>query len=302
MALSLAEGLREARNLPPFNGSSEYALTNYLRDVNIVLSLVSDENKPIIKSILANRLQGQALKAIQSLASPTWEQIIVKLREEFGVKQSFFSLRNDAMNINALTIEELHQKLDEILNLMNTKYSLNPEENSMFPPAINERIIFDIYLNFLSLNIKTLLIQNHISTIHCAFSYYLANNLLKDVYIRGSKNNLKKPSNFNRQKDNGNFPRNNSNTYQNDNSFQHNSNPHNRQKDNGQFPRNNSNPYQNGNGVQPNNSNSHQNSHNYRRNNFNQIRNNNSYPEPMELGHSNVCENFRTPPPGPSYH
>ncbi|KAI8116176.1 hypothetical protein CVS40_11709 [Lucilia cuprina] len=112
MSLTLIEGLREARSLPPFSGSTEYALTSYLRDVNTVLSLVGEEHKATIRSVLANRLQGKALKAIETLVVPTWEQIIAKLREEFGVRESFLGLRNQAMNVAALSVEELHHKLN----------------------------------------------------------------------------------------------------------------------------------------------------------------------------------------------
>ncbi|KAI8116232.1 hypothetical protein FF38_09677 [Lucilia cuprina] len=165
MSLTLIDGLREARSLLPFSGSTEYALTSYLCDVNTVLSLVGKEHNATIRSVLVNRLQGKALKAIDTLVVPTWEQIIAKLREEFGVKESFLGLRNQAMNVVTLSVEELHHKLSEILNLMNTKYSLNPENNAMFSPDINQTLIFEIYLNSLSLNIKTLLIQNNIATI-----------------------------------------------------------------------------------------------------------------------------------------
>ncbi|KNC24800.1 hypothetical protein FF38_00993 [Lucilia cuprina] len=210
MSLTLIEGLREARSLPPFSGSTEYALTSYLRDVNTVLSLVGEEHKATIRSVLANRLQGKALKAIETLVVPTWEQIIAKLREEFGVRESFLGLRNQAMNVVALIVEELHHKLSEILNLMNTKYSLNPENNAMFSPDINQTLIFEIYLNSLSLNIKTLLIQNNIATISGAQSYLIENNLMKDVYLRkNSYTNNSREKNFDKGRKTGNYRQNN---------------------------------------------------------------------------------------------
>lgn len=122
--LTLAECLREARSLQIFNGSSECTLSNFLRDASTVLSLTPPEHVGTIQSVLANRLQGKALCAVESLVNPTWEQTIQRLREEFGVKQSFINLRNEAMNISALKIEELHYKLRKILYLMNTKYFL----------------------------------------------------------------------------------------------------------------------------------------------------------------------------------
>lgn len=139
MSLTLSEELREARNLPAFNGSSDYALTNYIRDVNTILSLVAEDIKPTIKAVLANRLQGQALKCIETLVNPTWQQILTKLTEEFGVKESFFKLRTDAMNVSAVNHDELVQKLIYTLNLMNTKYNLSPQNSSMFTPDVNEK-------------------------------------------------------------------------------------------------------------------------------------------------------------------
>lgn len=270
MSLTLAEGLREARSLPPFSGSSEYALTSYLRDINTVLSLVAEENKPIIRSILANRLQGKALKAIETLVEPTWEQIVAKLREEFGVKESFLGLRNQAMNVVALNVEELHYKLDEILNLMNTKFSLNPENNSMFSPDMNQRLIFEIYINSLPLNIKTLLMQSNITTISGAKTYFIENNLMKDIYLRKNKksqnykqkygNSSNKPGPQHLDKSNGNgYDRKTSGQYRYVANEQRGS-------------------FQNRTGQ-------------YR----------NDRPEPMEVENINMSGNFHAPPPDPNY-
>ncbi|KAI8122889.1 hypothetical protein CVS40_6349 [Lucilia cuprina] len=113
------------------------------------------------------------------------------------------------MNVVALSVEELHHKLSEILNLMNTKYSLNPENNAMFSPDINQTLIFEIYLNSLSLNIKTLLIQNNIATISGAQSYLIENNLMKDVYLRkNSYTNNSREKNFDKGRKTGNYGQN----------------------------------------------------------------------------------------------
>lgn len=262
MSLTLSEGLREARNLPPFNGSSDYALTNYIRDVNTILSLVAEEIKPTIKSVLANRLQGRALKSIETLLNPTWEQILIKLTEEFGVKESFFKLRTDAMNVSAANHDELVGKLTHALNLMNTKYNLNPENCNMFTPGVNEKIIFDIYLDLLPLNIKTLLIQNNITTISKACTYYMENNLTKDIYLRGKKGFNSRNKNWNKNQTRDNHGRQNfDNRTQNNlpaNGFNQNNNGYN----------------QNGNGQ---------------------------YQEPMDIENVNVRENFHMPPQDPNY-
>ena len=56
MALILADSLCEARNLPAFNGTGDYRLSNYLRDVTTVLGLTPAEHKNTIRSELSNRL------------------------------------------------------------------------------------------------------------------------------------------------------------------------------------------------------------------------------------------------------
>ena len=128
MSLTLMKGLRKARSLPPFSVTTEYALTSYLCDV---LSLVGEQHKATIRSVLANRLQGKALKSIETLVDPTWDQ-----------------------------------------------------NNAIFSININQSSIFEIYLSSLSLNIKTLLIQNNITTISGAQTCFIENNLIKDVYLR----------------------------------------------------------------------------------------------------------------------
>ncbi|XP_075150717.1 uncharacterized protein LOC142224818 [Haematobia irritans] len=51
MALTLAEGLREARNIPAFNGESGYHISNFLRDINLILSL--DNKSSVVRDLLA---------------------------------------------------------------------------------------------------------------------------------------------------------------------------------------------------------------------------------------------------------
>lgn len=260
MALSLSEGLKEARNIPIFNGTNEYQISNFLRDVNIVLSLVQAEHKALITSILANRLQGKALQAVETLRDPSWEQIIDKLKQEFGVKASFFRLRNDALNVSAENIDDLHTKLLDILNKLNRKYNLNPE-NELFNPVENEKNIFCIYLNSLPLYIKSLLIQNNISSINKAIDYYLENDLLNDIYLKGKKKTgLKK---F-KPKNKGGYGQNNDSS-----------------NSGGLYgpQAGNSYGYNNGNGFEHN-------AQNY---------------EPMEIGNADVNENFHTPPQNPTY-
>ena len=211
MALTLAESLCEARNLPAFNGTYDYTLSNYLRDVTTVLGLTSAEHKNTIRSVLSNRLQGKALLAVETLMDPTWEAIIQKLKEEFGVKRGFFNLRSDALNVDARNIE-LNYKLSNILCLMNTKYILEP--NILYTPDNNEKLIFDIYINYLPISIKTLLIQNNIRSIGNAYSFFLENNLLKDIKLNNIRNsfqtqdNIVKSDNLNNRQyvnSNGNF-------------------------------------------------------------------------------------------------
>ena len=90
MALTLTESLCKARNLPAFNGTGNYTLSNYLRDVTTILGLTPVEHQDTIRSVLCNRLQGKALRAVETLTDSTWEAILQKLKEEFGVKRIFF--------------------------------------------------------------------------------------------------------------------------------------------------------------------------------------------------------------------
>lgn len=260
MALTVSEALREARSIPVFNCTNEYQLPNYLRDVNIVLSLVPNENRTFITTVLANRLQGQALHAVETLREPTWDQIIIKLKQEFGVKESFFKLRNDALNVSSVNIGELHAKLLDILNKMNRKYNLTPE-NELFNPSENERNIFCIYTNYLPLYIKSLLIQNNISTINGAIDYYIENDLLKDIYIKGKQKSG--PKKFKSKKWDGNGQNNygptNGNTY----------------------------------GLQGGNTSGYNNAHG--------LGHNAQDHEPMEMGNVNASENFHTLPQNPTY-
>lgn len=214
MALSLSECLREARSVPVFNGNSEYTLSNYLRDVNSVLHITPEEHHLVIKTILINKLQGRALRSVETLLNPSWEEILRKLKEDLGIKKSFFQLRTEALNTKASNIEELHYKLRKILAEMNTKFNLNPVDIS-FNPSNNEKIIFDIYINFLPLYIRSLLLQNNVTTIESANTFYIQNNILKDIKLINKTQNQFNEVRYNNQsfRNNvGNFRNNNWNT------------------------------------------------------------------------------------------
>lgn len=189
MALSLAEALREARSIPFFDGKSEYSLTHFLRDGATILSLTNDEEKFIISKVLCNKLKGRALHVIQQLYEPSFEGIINKLKEEFGIKSTFLNLRNEAMNIRAIDVKDLHSKLGAILLSMNTKYYLEGENDILYTPNNNSKLIFDIYLQFLPFNVKTLLLQNQITNMEKAFTYYLENYMLTDFRINNRVTN-----------------------------------------------------------------------------------------------------------------
>lgn len=150
MALTLAESLRKAGSLPIFNGNDEYTLSNFLRDLQTMLELTPAEHTAILQRVLINRVQGKALSVLESLINPTWDQILHKLREEFGVKRSFYNIRCDALNIRVSNYEELYENLNNILSDMNKIYCLQPDPLNV--PGNNELIIFDIYINYLCTN------------------------------------------------------------------------------------------------------------------------------------------------------
>ena len=175
MALTLSESLREARSLPVFNGTNDYSLANFMNDNNTVLDLTPPEYEGVLQTVLTNRIQGKALQVCQTLVNPGYNVIIDKLREEFGIKRSFFNLRCDAMDVIASNLDDLHCKLNNILSQMNFKYHSQPDIS--YTPNLNGKIIFDIYINFLPLSIKSLLIQNQILSINDAYTYYLENNI-----------------------------------------------------------------------------------------------------------------------------
>lgn len=83
---------------------------------------------------------------------------------------------------------------------MNTKYALEPDV--LYTPENNEKLIFDIYVNYLPISIKTLLIQNNIRSISLSYTFCLENNLLKDIpLIKTNASNF--PNNSVSKRNNG---------------------------------------------------------------------------------------------------
>lgn len=309
MALTLCECLREARRIPNFNGEDNYTLQNYLRDVSTILSLSPEDHQATVKIILANKLQGKALRAVDCLTDPTWDNIIQKLRREFGVNKTYFHLREEALNIRVSNIEELHNKLETILNTMNTKYSLELIKDENYKPINNSQIIFGIYTNFIPTYIRALLLQNNIDSISAAYNYYVENNLIKDIILKKCYD--KKTSydgHFNHKNFNRNSSLNQNNNFKtnhNNNSFVlNNKQTNNRSQEHGY--QNRSQHFRNPNvdnqsGRYPNRSHNFG-SHNFRnqtRGNF-QSNRNDRQPEPMEVDTVNV-QNFRQSCLNPNY-
>lgn len=90
--------------LSPLKMVNGYTLSKLLRDVNCVLSLAAEENQHIVKSVLLNKIQGNALQNRKAMENPTWEQIQVKLKIEFGLKESYFNLRINVLTVSANNI------------------------------------------------------------------------------------------------------------------------------------------------------------------------------------------------------
>lgn len=244
MSLPLAECLREARSIPCFNGTDDYTLLSYLRDVNLILALTSEDERPIIERVLSNKLRGKALRLIELLPNATFGQMLEKLKEELGVPNTFMNLRIEAMKVKANNKEQLYNKLSSILNKMYCKYFIEGEHEVLYTPINNEKLIFDIYCNFLPCYIKVLLIQNDIQTIEKAKKFYIANNLVNDFEIVTGPN-CENGYNNGQRKNFGNF--NNNNQYDNRNANNGNKNFNNKGKNSGHYNSNNNYKNQNNN-------------------------------------------------------
>lgn len=225
--LSTNEVLKDAQRIHEFRGDKTFALTSFLREVDTIFLLVQSNpnaKEYIYQRIILNKLQGEALDVVRTLGiNPKWEDTKEALIANFGVKETYHQLYQEAFSARNYCIVSYFKYLREILCKLNEKYEYDNEKPVEFSPANAEKIILKTFLNNIDVNLASVVINRNITKLRDAYNLLEREGLIRNETLK-SKSNVNQnrtPFNNNRAKDfsknsNGN---NNSNNRFNQNSF-----------------------------------------------------------------------------------
>ena len=262
--LSINDLIKDALRIHEFRGDGSYALSSFLRDVETILPLLTN-NPPakqyVFQRIIINKIQGPALDVIRTLESnASWEQIRAALVNNFGVKETYHQLYHQVLSARNFQVRDYFNNLRNILAKLNEKFEHDVAKPAEFNQSSNEAIVLRTFLNNIEPNLASIIINRGINNLREAF------NLLESLGMIRDKIKTKQNSNQNRNHfNNNNVNRNQNNSFSSN--FYNNNNSNNNANNNQNF---NSNNRFNGNNNQHFNNRSNNNSNNNYRQNYQQ--------------------------------
>lgn len=264
-SLSMNEVLKDAQRINEFRGDDTFALTSFLREVETIFDLVEtvpDAKAYIFKRVILNKVQGEALHVLRTLGlNPTWEELKATLISNFGVKETYHQLYQEAFAQKNNGIVSYFKSLSNILCKINEKYEYDTEKPLEFSPAYAEKIILKTFINNIDVNLASVIINRNITKLRDAFNILEREGLIRsnietnkftaNMRKENHRTNLGNDRNKVQFNDNRNIQyssnRQNSNTYQNRNNNSNNNSSNIRSSDNNRNFQHNrgSNQYQN---------------------------------------------------------
>lgn len=193
MSLSLNDILKDAHKINIYRGDDSYALTSFLREVESVIGIVEsqpDVKQYIYKRIILNKLQGEALHVMRTLGpNANWEETREALINNFGVKESYHQLYQDAFSTRNDGIINYFNCLKNILCKLNEKYEYDREKPVEFSPLNAEKIILKTFLNNIDINLASVIINRNVNSLRDSFNLLNREGLIRNEI---SKTNFKK--------------------------------------------------------------------------------------------------------------
>lgn len=241
--LTSSELIKDAQKIREFRGDGSYALTSFLREVDIVLSFCTQSTnirKYIFHRIIVNKIQGDALDVIRGLGSDaSWDLIKKELINNFSVKETYFQLYHKALSLrNNNNVSEYFSKLKNILAKLNEKHEHDALKPVEFCPRANESLILKTFLDNIDPSLASVVLSRNINTLREAYSLLQTSGLVREKF----KNNFCQNNSNNRSshQTHKNYQSNNHHNNHNNNHAQRNNsgqfrNPFSNRQNSGQF-------------------------------------------------------------------
>lgn len=184
LSLSMNDILKDAQRIHEFRGDDVYALSSFLREVDTILSLIqSDEGarEYVYRRIVLNKIQGEALHVVRTLGSnPDWKETKMALINNFGVRDSYHQLYQEAFGAHNSNIVNYYKKLRSILCKLNEKYEFDEEKPLEFSPISVEKIILKTFLNNIDINLASVVINRKLDKLRDAYNFLEQEGLIRN--------------------------------------------------------------------------------------------------------------------------
>lgn len=207
--LTKSELLKDAQKIKEFRGDGTYALTSFLREVDIILTFCTESDnlrRYIIHRIILNKIQGDALDVIRSLGSnPTWDQIRTELINNFGVKETYYQLYHKALSLRNSNVSEYFLKLKNILAKLNEKYEHDSSKPIEYCPQTNENVVLRIFLDNLDPNLASVILSRNCKTLREGYNILQTTGLIREKYKQNSVHNNRNSSSDNNKQFSQNY-------------------------------------------------------------------------------------------------
>lgn len=196
LTLSMNEILKDAQRIHEFRGDNSFALTSFLREVETVLALVQNDEGAsgyIYNRIILNKIQGEALHVLRTLGpNPSWWETKEALINNFGIKESYHQLYQEAFGAKNHSISKYYSHLLSILCKINEKYEFDSERPIEFSPLNAEKIILRTFVNNVDVNLASVIINRNITKLRDAYNLLEQQGLIRNNDQKLFNNNLNK--------------------------------------------------------------------------------------------------------------
>lgn len=177
--------LKDAQRIHEFRGDDVYALSSFLREVDTIFSIIQSDDgarEYVYSRIVLNKIQGEALHVLRTLGSnPDWKETKVALISNFGVRESYHQLYQEAFGAHNSNIVNYYKKLRSILCKLNEKYEFDEEKPLEFSPVSAEKIILKTFLNNIDINLASVVINRKLDKLRDAYNFLEQEGLIRNT-------------------------------------------------------------------------------------------------------------------------
>lgn len=204
--LTRNEIIKDAQKIKEFRGDGTYALTSFLREVDLVLSFCTESvhlRNYVYYRVILNKIQGDALDVIRTLGTEaSWDQIKAELINNFGVKESYFQLYHKALSLRNSNVSDYFCKLKDILGKLNEKFAYDETKPVEFCPKTNENVILRTFLDNIDPNLASVIISRNCKSIREGYNMLQTAGLIREkqkqnVVQNNNNNNCNNSNNRN---------------------------------------------------------------------------------------------------------